>query len=255
MSYNISFSEFKVDKSTQNNAINYHPLNILYYMHNSQQLLGGNLSFAGFNLNKTHLFDDVHAIWVEFSGEVPMDRESWADAFRGIILRKTGIFTHKEWCVNVKGDISNPSGEPNSYVSLNEHIKSNFIDRYDLNSALISMPLPYRSGESEKRLIVQYPNHLIAKVVERYWGYAYPGAPIEGYLLPSDGMEKIKYWETQKRDENLFRNVVDECEMLFITQPSEHRHFVFLTNKYDLKAFYEMVDGESLKLLRRESEN
>lgn len=224
-----------------------HPLDILDRRSvNGDCVTAGKLSFAQTGLSGSAIFDDVRAIWVEFSGEEEPDREAWADDLRGELLQRISVALGSNWWLNIKGDLPDPH-DPELFESLDVYIKDRYTRPNNLKAAQISMPLPGKRHEVESRLIVEYPARLVKQVVHDCWPKAYAGAPIEGYLLPPDGLEKIKKWNTKPRSAELFREVLDSTELLFTTAPEEHRHFVFFTAKHNLASFKKLAQLEELK--------
>lgn len=69
----------------------HHPLNGPYY--SGTERVGtsyGHLTFAGHDLDKSDILDDVRVFHLEFYGEPPhlRDREAWADPLRAKALRR-----------------------------------------------------------------------------------------------------------------------------------------------------------------------
>jgi len=225
-----------------------HPLDVLYHSVNEDtQYNRGHFAFAGDDLNKSSAFDDVSVIWLEFFGEEDneLDREAWADPLRAALLRRLSVALNLEWCLDVKGDVSDPKA-PHGYLWLDEYIDANYIVPNHLQSTHVTMPLPFQKT-FESRLIVRYPATLISAVVQDLWPLAYPGAPIEGYLMPQNGISIINDWELRDRSVALFDDILNTCELLFTTVPSEHRHFVFFTRKISAERFMTLIDLEEMQ--------
>jgi len=246
MTNTILISEFGLEFDAHGRCV-YHPLDVLYSTGSSgMQLNSGMLAFAGDDLNKSSMFYDVRSIWVEFSGEAELDREAWADPLRGEMLRRLSVGLRKNWCIDAKGDVG-LAGIGSGIQNLDQVVEDQFVRLHKLLSVHITMPLPNSINSFDRRYAVEYPPVLVGEAVNLCWPNAYPGAPIEGYLLPSDGIELLVRWETMPRTPELFREVLDVSDVLFTTVPSEHRHFVFFTSKLEVNRFLDLIDIEQLR--------
>jgi hypothetical protein len=147
-----------------------------------------------------------------------------------------------------KGDVADPQS-PTGFHYLDEEIRVQYISRYQLPHTIIKADeqssLGY--GDIEGRLFVEYSADLMAEVLTRYLPRIYPGSPFEGCLMPAGQIHKLAEWNTQPRNDVLFRAVMDGVDMLFYTAPEEHRHFIFLTTKYSLDEMAAMLDLPSLQ--------
>ena len=84
-------------------------------------------------------------------------------------------------------------------------------------------------------------------MVKNYWVRQYPGHSIQGYLLEEGKIELFRDWNKQERDEDLFRDIFDECLLVFYSFPAENSHLIFLSNKMTFEEFLEMIKFEEIK--------
>jgi hypothetical protein len=233
----------------------------IHYPLNGPYTTGGGknlLSFSPGDLANFPIYDDIKVFHISIYGKADDnddDREAWADPIRFELLRKLR-YKDWNWYISANGwhlDPANPTG----YITLEQHVQNIFARSHDVKSiAVRSFPevsSKMVSGQWVsiikpcKRTFFEIPYPLIEEVASVIWAETVPGYPIEGYQLPPGSLDILGRWGNEPLDENLFRQVVDSCSIIFYTWPAEHRRFAFMTNKWSLDVMKNMLDIPSLQ--------
>jgi hypothetical protein len=102
------------------------------------------------------------------------------------------------------------------------------------------------------RLFFEVTNPYIPYVINRYWPNADQLFPIEGYLLEPNHIELFTKWNERPRDDLLFKNVMNQVQCAFYTIGGQHRHFVFVTNKWTIKDLEDKVHLQALRMMAKD---
>jgi len=251
--YEVRLWEDKVKKDNSGRII-HHPLNGPYRFSTGADMPSyGHLTFGGHDLAESSILSDVKVFYLEFFGEPPstLDREAWADPLRAEALQRLS-HQSRAWYLSFIGDLPDTTSST-GYVSIDEELRRDLIKNEALNFAIVRSERQYGYGKGFRtRLFVETPNRLLSNLIARYWPRAYPGDPIEGYSIASGQIEALGEWDKKLRDDQLFREVIDQVFVAFYTYPEEHRHFVFVTNKLDLNDMKQLLDLESLQQQAKE---
>lgn len=227
----------------------HHPLEGLYYWKKGKDPHNLNhLSFAGDYLYRSTSLSDVRALFLEFHAEKyeEMDREAWADPLRADVLKRLAG-TDRSWYISLVS-YSTKQMINNDKRITPDAITSYIAQKDSAEVAIIDSRKPYGYGlGTEKRLFFEVPYHEIEWFVRNLWAEAYQGYSIEGYNFESERMDILKNWNEKLRDDLLFREVIDRSFAIFYSYPEEHRHFAFLTNKFDSSEFSQRIDIEELR--------
>ena len=237
----IEISEVKPEQITSGNNS---PLDHFYTTDDDgQKRSRATLAFAGFKLDESKLLTDVRLIWIQFYGEYPeeRDREAWADPLRVVLLERL-CSQDKSWYLSFWGDMPF-ADSPTGYIDLELDIMRKFVEPFGLECAHVQGVADgsAEGGKVVERFFFECPLHLIEDVILRYWPRAYPGHSIQGHLMTSGQINKLKLWNTQPRDDRLFSDIINTVDLTFFTEPSEHRHFVFVTNKMTAEELSEKI--------------
>lgn len=220
----------------------------LYYWVKGKKPVNQNyLTFAGDNLYREGVSIVGKSFEVEFIGESDeeLNREAWADPIRSEILYRLSA-ENRSWYISFVGDFTKYPLEYGIRKVPKELI--DYFSRKDPSQmTIIESREPFGYGKGPmNRLFFEVDNHELDWVVRNVWPAAYQGYPIEGYNFASGRIDLLKKWEESAKDTLLFQEILAETNTLFYTYPEEHRHFGFLTNKYDLVEFGQTIQLEEL---------
>lgn len=216
----------------------------------------GCLTFAGHDLEKSQILNDINVFCLEFSGECSemRDREKWANPIRGKVLRRLSD-EGKSWYIGFNSDISTKLIQKNNW-DVDEQVFQFFSKKDPMRVATVLSERP--NGimyGSEKRMFFEILNSEIEWAVQQIWQIAEDIYKIEGYNLPSGRMDLIRNWDQRKRDDLLFSEVMDNCRIAFFTYPAEPRHFKFVTKNMNYCEFLQKINIESLQKDALENEH
>jgi hypothetical protein len=217
----------------------HHPLNSRYFVTTGKGSVSyGHLTFAGHDLDKSEILENIKIYYLEFKGKSveDYDREEWANILRVEVLNRLSS-VNRCW-----------------YMSMDD------IDDKDIGDAterIIGKRLPEIVVRSEKpfgygygfitRKFLEIPNQHLSEIVKYFWSKASPGIPIEGYNMEIGQLERLKQWDARPRDDQLFKEVCDKTFIDFYTFPAEHRYFVFVTNKLNYAELANLIDLADLQ--------
>lgn len=225
------------------------PLEDLYYWGNGNNPENAyQISFAGDNLCYSLELVDIQEITAMFYGEKVDDRsrESWADPIRAEILRRLAGTT-RQWYIGFRSCWPLAIYDEYSKILLDMHITR--LPMWEFSEIAI-VDSGYRVGFGKgivKKPILDVKNELLTDFVPEVWGSASPAFSIEGYCLEIGKLSLFRSWNEQPRTSALFKQVLDECLMLFFTFGNEPRHFHFITNKMDTEEMKQVIDLTDLE--------
>ncbi len=231
--------------------IKHHPLEYLYRFFDDKSRTPANLNelaFAGDNLYRSIILNDIHLYNLKFLGEAEeiRDREAWADPLRAKVLRRLSC-ENCSWYLGFVGHYTIQLFEQDGRsvpLELVEYFSKK--DAAQITDVSTREPFGYGKGLITK-LFFEIPNHEIDWVVRNIWTNALQAYSIEGYNFTSGCIDLLRDWGDRPKDEMLFREVVDKSQALFYTHPEEHRHFAFITNKYNPVEFQQILNLEDLR--------
>ena len=250
-----------------------HPLRSLYYFYKDDRdpTNVNELTFAGDNLYRSQILNDVRLFDLIFHGEPPEEvyREEWADPLRTEVLKRLSG-NGRSWYISFVNDVTRKfveyKGKPmyrklSDYFSKEdlkypafweEHKSQEFIDYYLQKDpgqiAVLDSGVPHGYGKGfEKRLFFEVPNEEIEQVAGIVWPGAKEVYTIQGYNFPSGRVDLLNQWGTKKWDEYLFREILDETQVFFHTWPQEHCYFRFFTNKFTFDEFQHAIQLDDLQ--------
>jgi len=246
--YEITLFEDKWQFS-EDGSVLYSPIrNLRYSPPERAPITYGCFSFAGHDLDKSTLLKGAKAFYLEFHGETPNElyREAWADPLRAKILKQLSE-KNRSWYISFVGDITERIILHDGR-EVPEKIFQYFSKMDPSRVATVMSEKPFGAGNGfEKRIFFEIPNHEIEWVTQNIWPEAMEIYPIEGYNLPQGRIDLIRNWDQKKRDDRLFREVLENSFLSFFTFPEEHRNFKFLTLNLELKEFIEIINLELLQ--------
>jgi hypothetical protein len=225
------------------------PLEDLYYWDTRDAPVNEHeLAFAGDNLFASQAFQQIEEIRVSFYGESDDERyrEAWADPLRLEILRNLAG-KHRRWYIGYKSCWSMAIFDNCSEILLDMHVTG--LSVWELSKVAI-VDSGYRIGMGKgivKKPIFEVGNKDLDDFVKQVWQAADPSFSIEGYCLEPGKLDRLRVWDKQQKNDDLFRQVIDECLILFYTYPSEPRHFHFITNKMDTEEMAGIINLEDLQ--------
>ena len=242
------FDEVKFNES---GIITNHPLDYLYEYFPESNRNARNLHdliFAGDGLDQSKILNDVKMFELRFYGEPDSIhyREEWADPLRADILKSLSS-NERSWYLSFDGyspynleyrDKVNVSPEVLDFFSRKEKNHVVFIDSHKRSKT---------DGKPIKRLFVEVTHEEIESAVKMIWPLAWNPETIQGYNFLANRIDLVKEWESSKKDEKLFRRLLDENEVFFFSYPEEHRHFIFISNKYSSSEFVKKIRLQDLR--------
>ena len=233
----------------EDGSVLYSPIrNLEYSPPESAPITYGCLSFAGHDLDQSTLLIGTKVFYLGFQGEMPDElyREAWADPLRAKILKRLSK-KNRSWYISFVGDIT-------ERIILDDGRKVpeklfQYFSKMDpsrVTTVMSEKPFGFGNG-FERKMFFEIPNQEIEWAVQNIWPEAMEIYPIEGYNLPQGRIDLIRNWDQKKRDDRLFREVLENSYLSFFTYPEEHRHFKFVTLNLELQEFTEMINLESLQ--------
>ncbi len=238
LEYEVILWEDEIERDVTG-KITHHPLNSRYSIkHGEDTVSYGHLTFAGHDLDKSSILEDVKVFYLEFRGEPKevYDREEWADTFRTEVLNRL-TKENQCWYMSMIDIWSRAIGDTIT------RIVETRLNQIEVES---EKPHGYSYGFI-RRQFVEIPNRFLSEVSRYFWSEASPGFPIEGYNMETGQIEVLKKWDKRPRDEKLFREVIDRTLINFYTFPAEHRDFVFVTNKLNYAELANLIGLEELQ--------
>ncbi len=230
-------------------SIHYSPIQNLQYSPPDRDLITyGCLTFAGHDLDKSTLLTDTKVFCLEFYGEMPDElfHEAWADPLRAEVLKKLSG-KNRSWYISFVGDITERM-ICNDGRKVPEKVFQYFSGMDPSRITAVMAEKPFGAGSGfEKRIFFEIPDQEIEWAVQTIWHEAMEMYPIEGYNLPEGRIDLIRAWGQRKRDDVLFREVLENSFLCFFTYPEEPRHFKFLTKNLEIQEFAEMINLELLQ--------
>ncbi len=241
--YEVNLWEDEIRRD-ETGKIVHHPLNSIYCFNDGSDMPGyGHLTFAGHDMDKSSILEDVKVFYLEFRGEPEeiYDREAWADPLRAeVLIRLSDV--NRCWYMSMF-DIS--------IRDIGDMITE--IIGKQMNQIVVKSENAYGSGLGfRSREFVEVPNCYLSDVSRYFWSQASPGYPIEGYNMESGQIEVLRRWDLRPRDDKLFREVIDKTFVSFYTFPAEHRYFVFVTNKLNYADLANLIRLEGLQKRAKE---
>jgi hypothetical protein len=242
----ITIREDKIRVDSDDNLI-HHPLNGPYCFNNGRDMPShGNLTFGGHNLAESTILEDVKVFVINFYGEPEhlADREAWADPLRAKILERW-VSRDTVWYLSCIGNLVDAH---NSAAKILKILSDDVFGAQTISSTVVQSEIPYGYGKGFlPRFFFEVPDHYLSQVVCQYWAAAIPIYPIEGYLMLPNKIHQFEMWDKKPRDDQLFREVLDQVECAFYTYPAEHRHLSFVTSKFDLDDVIEILRFSELQ--------
>jgi hypothetical protein len=242
----VEFYEDKLTR-TEDGQIKHHPLNGLRTGRGTERPSYGHLTFCGHNMDKSPLFDDVRVYQLWFHDDEQDDHfEEWAHPLRIKLLENLCERLSLTWYIGIRGAVYEENEK-----SLLEAIPETYINEP------LSFTIVRSEGSSDgfsPKLFFNLPKYLIPSFVNQYWLSAFPGVPIEGYLMESNRITQLMHWDSQPRDDLLFRDVMDKVLLAFYTIPSEQRSFAFVTSKREPEQLARLINLEGLQTQAAELE-
>ena len=185
-------------------------------------------------------------VWFS-SDQDESDRQAWADTIRGDILER---LAGKDggWWLNMRGDVAQPypGGVEGQIVwrRLIEVLAEEAGQRYD------GQCRPWQYWQSviagnKRHDFVYVAGHAVRSTVLRYWGHATHGLELEGCCVRD--AERMRAFDWIQGDPISVGELLDRCDYLMLSFPSEYRHFYFLSSKYSpnqIRERIELVDLE-----------
>lgn len=238
--YRVELWEDEIERDKVGKLV-HHPLNSRYGtapVNGKDRGSYGHLTFAGHDLDKSPILGDIKVFYLEFKGvlEETYEKEEWADPLRADVLKRLSG-NNRSW-----------------YISMINH---QLTDRDEALTKLVGVKLNRINVQSERgfgrtygfwsREFLEIPNHNLSEIVSYFWAKAVPGYPIEGYNLESGQLEILEKWDARPRDDQLFRDVIDQTFINFYTFPAENRYFVFVTNKLNYAELATLIQLEELQ--------
>ena len=229
----------------------YHPLEILYDYYTDTKKRTRNLqdlTFAGDGLDQSNLLNDVKMYNIKIFGEPNniRHREEWADPIRADILKSLSS-KERSWYLSFVG-YSPFNLEYRDKINVSIDVLDFFASKERNQAVFVDSVEPYLSKETPmKRLFIEVTYAEIEYAIKMIWPLAWDSNTIQGYNFPASRIDLLKEWENSKKDDHLFRRLLDETEVLFYTYPAEHRHFIFISNKYSYSEFEEKIKLQELR--------
>jgi hypothetical protein len=236
--YEVDFWEDEIERDETGRVV-HHPLNSRYYVKYREDTASyGHLTFGGHDLDKSPILDDVKVFYLEFKGEPEKvhDREEWADPLRVEVLKRlTG--TNRCWYMSMKDG---------AFEGIGDMIKK--LTGTSLKQIEVRSEIPFAYGHGfTPRHFFGVPNRYLSEVVRYFWSEAVPAYPIEGYNMEVGKIEVLAQWDARPRDDQLFRDVIDQAFISFYTFPAEHCDFVFVTNKLTCAELANLIGLDELQ--------
>lgn len=241
--YEVNLWEDEIQRDETGKFV-HHPLNSRYFVRFGEDTVSyGHLTFAGHDLDKSHILDDVKVFYLEFRSdqEGTDDREGWADPLRVELLHR--LSDNKScWYLSIID---------RWFKGVDEKVEKILNTR--LNKIEVKSEKPFGTTYGFRpRDIYEIPNNFLPEAVNLFWSEGVPGYPIEGYNMEAGQIDILRQWDARPRDDHLFRDVIDRTFINFYTFPAENRWIVFVTNKFNYAELAELIDLEKLKVQARE---
>lgn len=206
------------------------------------------LAFAGDGLWDSNLFDDVEEITIVFFGEdeQSFSKEAWANPLRVDILRRLAGEDYS-WYIGYRRynlDIIDNYSE----ILLNMHIPR--LRRWNLSDVVFvdsGRNLSGRRGVVKKPVFEVKISELDVFVHEVWPKANCYDLSIEGYCMQPGKLDLLREWNERERTPELFKEVMDECLILFHVSQHDHLFFHFITNKMDVNEFSKIIDFTELE--------
>ncbi len=241
--YEILFSPNETIRDEAGN-ITYHPLDGPYPREDG---IGTPALYFSYNyyVRNLALFNDIKVVNVMFFRRPAGrdGREAWADPIRAAMLERLARHSGAWYAGFEAGiDTSIPSFSVNRVSFAYESFYPGYPDREKI--------VKYTWLQH----FFELPAHSLPTSVPAIWQNHPIGEPIEGYHMEEGQIDVLKEWENAPKDEGLLRAVFDAASVVFFTFPTENRHFTFMTAKYSLDEFAEIIDLEGLRKMANELE-
>ena len=231
------------------------PLEDLYVwgLHDSP-LNNHELAFAGDDLSSSVLFDDINEFKMTFHGEneESCSSKAWAHSLRANILRR---LSGKDYCwyIGYRTESQMYVYDKHSEILLDTDVPR--LRMWEL-SELAFVDSGYRNDTGKGKIIkpiFEVRNIELEVFVAEVWPKASSSFSIEGYCMPHGRLKLLRKWNERERTPELFKEIIDECFILFFTFHDDHRDFHFITNKMDLNEFSARIDFIDLQNRAKES--
>lgn len=209
------------------------------------------LCFVGRNLTRSPLLQDLSGYDLGFYGgsheNFSDNEESWANPLRASVLQSLTSDSTR-WYLSFHTYLAQINVLPFQRLMKHRFIKENNLNFAVVHAEQWASGIPNRS-----RLFFEVPTALLTEMVLTFWSGDWKATtPFEGYLLPPGRLDLLTAWDTRRRDDKLFRDVLDQSSLAFFTNPSENRHFAFITSKYTQEDLERKIDLESLQKRAKE---
>jgi hypothetical protein len=236
--YEVDLWEDEIERDETGRVV-HHPLNSRYYVIDREDTASyGLLTFGGHDLDKSPILEDVKVFYLEFKGgpEEIDDREGWADPLRVEVLKRL-TDTNRCWYLSMIDGAFEVIGDTIKKLT------GTLLKQVEVRSEI---PFGYGHGFIP-RLFFEVPNRYLSEVVRYFWSEALPVDPIEGYNIAVGKIEVLAQWDARPRNDQLFRDVIDQTFINFYTFPAEHCDFVFVTNKLTCAELANLIGLEELQ--------
>ncbi len=255
--YEIKLWEDKIERDSEG-RVTHHPLNSRYFLSHGKDVPSfGHLTFGGHDLDRSTLLSDIRVFYLQFFGETDpvQDQEAWADPLRAKVLQHLS-HEKRSWYLGIIPHMLDGRNPTDPMPIEKERGRwQGLLGSDQIEFATIQSEMPYGYGRGFlPRFFLEIPNQSLTRIVTHYWPEAIPGDPVEGYNMATGQIELLREWGKRPRDDQLFREVMDQIFVAFYTFPAEHRDFVFVTNKLDLEDIRQLIDVESLQRKANEIE-
>ena len=219
------------------------------------------LRFAGSGLESSTILGDVKVYNVRFYGGEDEER-SWANPIRSIILQRLAG-EGRNWYLNINDRPFDDTKDYKCHPPLHKEISDEFSKYHKLQYVTFrdnrgqGLPeekraiLVERYGLQKIQMFFEAPNHLIDEIISRYWPRIAHGAASQGYLLPGGEIAFLEDWNTQVRDDRLFRKIKDTVPFAFLAKGGHSSHLIFLTAMFSFDEFKAQIDFSDLQTRTR----
>lgn len=205
------------------------------------------LSFVGNNMGDSPLLQDFKAFHLGFYGGDGSYGDTWADPLRANILEKL-TSESEQWYLSFHSYYTEINLLP-----FEEILQHRFIKENNLNFIVIHSEKVWGSGMGiRSRLFFEVPNNIILEMVLTFWSDSITTSPIEGYLMSPGRLDLLTDWDNQRRDDQLFRDILDQISLAFFTFATENTHMAFITSKYSKDDLERRIELESLQQRAKE---
>lgn len=204
-------------------------------------------AFAGDDLCSSALFDDIKEFHMTFhvENEEGCGSAAWAHSLRANILTRLSGKDHC-WYIGYRTERQMSVYDKHSEVLLDTDVPR--LRMWEL-SELAFVDSGYRNNTGPGKIIkpiFEVRNIELEVFITEVWPKASSSFSIEGYCMPHGRLNLLRKWNKRERTAELFKEVIDECRILFFTSSDDHRDFHFITGKMDLDEFAKTINLNDL---------